>query len=133
MKVFSMLGWTALMLYFGIGACRILSMTFRTFGRSVTIKNRKLAVMLIACRNTWGIATSAEKRNKMSVSGLFSWVIFLPETYFLAYDWWLFMTTGAAELCPAEETYLAAAGAYYIIAVLLKISEANRFNKGEIW
>lgn len=110
-------------------------MTFKTFSRSVTIKNRKLAAMLIAYKNTWGIATSADKRNKMSLSGLFSYMIFLPEIAFLAYDWRICITTDVVPLwpCPAEGTYLAVAGWYYIIAVSLKINEANKFKKGEIW
>lgn len=62
-------------------------MTFKTFSRSITIKNKKLVAMLIAYKNTWGIETSAKKRNEMSLLGAFSYVIFLPEIVFLAYDW----------------------------------------------
>ena len=133
MDVLAMLFMTALILYFMTGACRILSMTFKTFSRSVTIKNRKLAEMLIAYKNTWGIATSTDKRNKMSLLGLLSYMIFLPEIVFLAYDWWFLITTGVMTQCEAEKTYLAVAPLYYIIAMLLKINEANKFNKGEIW
>lgn len=131
MDLFSMLVLTTLKLYLGIGACRIISMTFKTFSRSVTIKNRKLAGMLIAYKNTWGIATSAEKRNRMSLPGVFSYVIFLPQIAFLGYDWWCFMITGAATQCPAEETYLAVAVWYYMIAMCRKIKEADRFRKGD--
>ncbi len=133
MDVLAMLFLTALILYFMIGACRILSMTFKTFSRSITIKNRKLAAMLIAYKNTWGIATSANKRNKMSLLGLFSYVILLPQIVFFAYDWWFLITTGVATLCEAGKTYLVVVGWYYMIAVCLKINEANKFNKGEIW
>ena len=133
MGLFAMLVMTALRLWLLIGACRILSMTFRTFGRAITIKSDRLAAMLIAYKNTWGIATSPDKRNKMSLAGVFSWVVFLPEIVFLVQDWWVFIATGAAGFCPAEENYLAAAGLYYIIAVSRKITEADRFRKGEIW
>lgn len=133
MDILVMLFMTALILYFMIGACRILSMTFKTFSRSITIKNRKLAAMLIAYKNTWGIATSADKRNKMSLLGLFSYVIFLPQIVFLAYDWLFLITTGVMTQCEAEKTYLAVIGWYYAIAVCLKINEANKFKKGEIW
>lgn len=133
MDILVMLFMTALILYFMIGACRILSMTFKTFSRSITIKNRKLAAMLIAYKNTWGIATSADKRNKMSLLGLFSYVILLPQIVFFAYDWWFLITTGVMTQCEAGKTYLVVAGWYYMITVCLKINEANKFNKGEIW
>lgn len=32
------------------------------------------AAMLIAYKNTWGISTSPEKRNKMSLLGAFSYI-----------------------------------------------------------
>lgn len=132
MDLFSMLVMTALKLYFGIGACRIISMTFKTFGRSIKIRNRKLAEILIAYRNTWGIATSVEKRNRMSLPGLVSWVIFLPQIVFLVYDWWFFVTVRAIGRCPSEETYLLMAAAYYLAMVCRNIKEADRFRKGEI-
>ncbi len=132
MDLFSMLVMTALKLYFGIGACRTISMTFKTFGRSLKIKNRKLAEMLIAYRNTWGIATSVEKRNRMSLPGLVSYVIFLPQIAFLVYDWQLFVSSGAVGRCPSEETYLLVAAGYYIVMVSRNIKEADRFRKGEI-
>ncbi len=133
MKIFAMIFMTITLLWLLIGSCRILSMTFKTFSRSVTIKNEKLAEMLIAHKNTWGIATSAEKRNKMSWLGIFSYLIFLPEIFFIGYDWWIYITTGMVGVCSAEETYLSIAGIYYIIAISRKITEANKFDKGEIW
>lgn len=132
MAWFSMLVMTALKLILGIGACRIISMTFKTFGRSLKIKNRKLAEMLIAHRNTWGIATSVEKRNRMSLPGLVSYVMFLPQIVFLVYDWWLFVSSGAVGLCPWEETYFLMAAGYYLVMVSRNIKEADRFRKGEI-
>lgn len=132
MDLFSMLVMTALKLYFGIGACRIISMTFKTFCRSIKIKNRKLAEVLIAYRNTWGIATSVEKRNRMSIPGLISWVVFLPQIVFLVYDWWFFAVTGAIGRCSSEETYLLIATAYWIVMVFRNIKEAERFRKGEV-
>lgn len=133
MKIFAMIFMTILILWLLIGSCRILSMTFKTFGRSVTIKNERLAEMLIAHKNTWGIATSAEKRNKMSWLGIFSYIIFLPEIFFVGYDWWIYITTGVVGLCSAEEDYLAIAAIYYTIAILRNITEANKFDKGKIW
>lgn len=133
MKIFAMIFMTIILLWLLIGSCRILSMTFKTFSRSVTIKNEKLAEMLIAHKNTWGIATSAEKRNKMSWLGIFSYLIFLPEVFFIGYDWWIYITTGMVGVYSAEETYLSIAGIYYIIAISRKITEANKFDKGEIW
>lgn len=122
-----------LILIFSIGACRVLSMTFKTFSRTITIKNNRLAAMLIAYRNTWGISTSAEKRNKMSLLGAFSYMVFVPQIFFLVYDWWVYFTTGVAEQCSSEKTYLAIVGLYYAIAVSIKIKEADNFQKGKIW
>ena len=130
-----MLFMQILILRFSIGACRVLSMTFKTFSRSITIKNNKLSSMLIAYKNTWGIATSAEKRNKMSLLGAFSYILFFPQIVFIVYDWWVYFTTGVPALwaTEAEETYLVAAGLFYAIAVSIKIAEADRFQKGKIW
>lgn len=133
MKLFVMLFMTLLILYLLIGSCRVLSMTFKTFCRSITIKNDRLAAMLIAYKNTWGIKTDAAKRNKMSIPGVISYIIFLPEIFLLAYDWWVFITTGVATQCPEEKTYFAFTGWYYIIALIVKINEANKFDKGDIW
>ena len=44
---------------------RIISMTYNTFSRSVTIKCDKWAKLLIAERNMRGITTDPGKRNKM--------------------------------------------------------------------
>ena len=133
MRFLAMLSLKALILIFSIGACRILSMTFKTFSRSIIIKNRRLAILLIAYKNTWGITTSAEKRNKMSLLGAFSYMVLFPQIVYLVYDCWAFITTGVAEYCQAEETYLAVAGLYYLIEVSIKIKEADRFRKGKIW
>lgn len=133
MRLLAWMFMTMIVLYFSIGACRVLSMTFDTFSRSITIKNDKLARLLIAYENTWHIATSAEKRNKMSLVGLVSYILFSPQIPFLVYDLWIFFTTGVVEWCSAEETYIIVMTFYYIIAVLLKIHEANKFEKGDIW
>lgn len=133
MKIIVMIGMAAVILWLMVGACRILSMTFKTFGRSITIKNERLAAMLIAHKNTWGIATSREKRNKMSLLGIFSYIIFSPEIFFIGYDFWVYMTTGVVEQCSIEKTYLIFAGIYYIVCISIKIIEANKFEKGEIW
>lgn len=133
MKLLVMLFMTLLTLYLLIGSCRVLSMTFKTFCRSITIKSDRLAEMLIAYKNTWGIKTSADKRNKMSILGIISYIIFLPEIFLLAYDWWVFITTGVATHCTAEQTYFAFAVWYYIIALIVKINEANKFERGDIW
>lgn len=84
MRFLAMLFIQALTLIYLIGACRILSMTFKTFSRSITIKNHKLAALLIAYRNTWNIATSAEKRNKMSLLGVFSYIVVAGLYYAIA-------------------------------------------------
>lgn len=44
--------------------CRIISMTFNTFSRSITIKNDKWAKLLIAEKNVWGIATNPQKKEQ---------------------------------------------------------------------
>lgn len=56
--------------------CRINAMTFKSLSRSITIKNEKLAGMLIAYKNTWGISTSVNKRNKLSMLGMISYLYF---------------------------------------------------------
>lgn len=132
MQFLAMLFIKLLILYLSMGACRVLSMTFKTFSRSITIKNSKLAAIFIAYKNTWGITTSAKKRNKMSLLGAFSYIVFFPQIFFLAYNCWGYFTTGLTELSSAEETYLLIAGFYYIIAVSIKITEANNFSKGKI-
>ncbi|MDE6759336.1 MAG: hypothetical protein K2J90_01510 [Lachnospiraceae bacterium] len=133
MRFLAMLFMEVLILIYSIGACRVLSMTFKTFSRSITIKNKKWAAILIAYKNTWGIATSAKNRNKISLLGVFSYIVFFPQAFFFAYDWWVYFTTGVTELCSAEKTYLSVVGLYYIIAVSIKIKEADNFEKGKIW
>lgn len=133
MPLLAILLMTVLKLFCLIGASRVLSMTFKTFGRSVTIKNRKMASVLIAFKNTWGIATSADKRNKMCVLGVFAWMIVLCEIIFLIYDWFTFMITGAVGWCPGEEPFIVLATQYYVVGLLININRANKFSKGEIW
>lgn len=124
---------TVLKLYCLIGASRVISMTFKTFRRSITIKNREMARVLIAYKNTWGIATSTNKRNKMRLLGVFAYMIVLPEIIFLICDWYIFVKTGAVGWCPGEEPYLALVTPYYVVGLLLNINEANKFSKDEIW
>lgn len=112
---------------------RIISMTFNTFSRSITVKNDKWAEMLIAEKNTWGIATDPRKRNKMSIWGLIGYVVFLPQIVFMPYNWWVYIETGEGKWCDAEQLYLAAAILYYAIALSIKLKEAIKFSKGEIW
>lgn len=112
---------------------RIISMTFNTFSRSITVKNDKWAEMLIAEKNTWGIATDLRKRNKMSIWGLIGYVVFLPQIVFMPYNWWVYIETGEGKWCDAEQLYLAAAILYYAIALSIKLKEAIKFSKGEIW
>ncbi len=133
MRFVAMLCVQSLVLILLVGACRILSMTFQTFSRTITIKSHKLAKILIARQNTWGIATSRDKRNRMSLVGAFSWLVFFPQIFFLIYDLWVYFTTGVVAVCPAEQTYLIVAGLYYIIAISIKIKEADNFEKGKIW
>ncbi len=121
--------WPAFVLWM----CRINAMTFKTFSRSITIKNKKLAGMLIAYKNSWGIATSADKRNRMSLAGVISYILFLPEILFIMYDWWIFLSTGRAEHCSAEKTYLVVTVWFYLIVLCIKIVEADKFDKGKIW
>lgn len=133
MPLFTIAVMTILKLYCLIGSSRVLSMTFKTFGRSIPIKNRKIANVLIAYKNTWGIATSANKRNKMCLLGVFAYMIVLPEIIFIICGWYIFIKTGVAGWCPGEEPYLALATPYYVVGLLHNINEANKFNKGEIW
>ena len=113
--------------------CRINAMTFKSLSRSITIKNEKLAGMLIAYKNTWGISTSVNKRNKLSILGMISYLLFFLEIPFIIYDWWIFLSTGRAEQCFAEETYMAVTVWFYLIALSIKTIEASKFSKGKIW
>ena len=112
---------------------RIISMTFHSFSKSITIKNPKWAKLLIAEKNTWGIATDPRKRNKMSLWGLIGYVVFLPQIVFMPYNWWVYMKTGTGEWCETEKFYLMAAMLYYLVALSVKLKEAIKFSKGEVW
>ena len=54
------------------------------------------APVSVAEKNTWGIETSIDKRNRMSVRGLVSYILLLPEIVFVIYDWWIFLSTRIA-------------------------------------
>ena len=124
---------TGFRLTLAIGACRILSMTFKSFTRSITIKNNRLAAILIAYKNPWGIVTSVKKRNKMSLLGIFSYMVLIPYIFFIGYDFLVYFTTGVFVWCLAERVYLKIAAIYYMITIVIKLVEANKFNKGGIW
>lgn len=132
MRFLAMIFLTVITLICFIGSCRIHSMTFKTFSRSITIKNRKLATMLIAHKTTWG-TTSAKKRNEMCLLGVFSYAIFIPEIIFLVYDWYIFIKTGVVEHCSEEKTYLVVVVWYYVAGLVIKIKEAEKFKQGKIW
>lgn len=112
---------------------RIISMTFNSFSKSITIKNDKWAEWLIAEKNTWGVATDSKKRNKMSLWGLIGYVVFLPQIVFILYNWWVYIETGVGKWCEEEQLYLAIAMLYYLIALIIKLKETIKFNKGEVW
>ncbi|MCM1559829.1 MAG: hypothetical protein NC123_09810 [Butyrivibrio sp.] len=133
MELPAILIMTIVKLYLLIGACRVLSMTFKTFSRSITIKNRKAANVLIAYKNTWGIATSANKRNKMHLSGVFAYMMGLPEIIFLICEWFTFIKTGVARQSPEETSYIVLLATYYVVGMLRNINVANKFSKGAIW
>jgi len=111
---------------------RIISMTFRTFGWSVTIKNDRLAEALIAEKNTWGVAADPAKRNQMSLWGVVSYLVFLPQIAFFLYNWYVFFETGSVKWCQAERTYFAMAMLFYVIGMIRKVREGKRFSKGEL-
>ena len=117
---------------FMIWMCRINAMTFKISSRTITIKNKKLARMLIAYKNSWGIVTSADKRNRISLAGIVSYIMFLPEMLFIMYDWWIFLSTGRAEQCFAEKIYLVITVWVLLITLSIKIVEADKFDKGKI-
>ncbi len=118
---------------FIIVACRINSITFKSFVRTLTIKNRKIARILIAEKTTWGISTSCDKRNKMSILGIVSWIIFLPEIFLYLYDWWIFLTTGVAGYCDMEMIYFYIVRWFYLITMCIKAGESGKYQKGDIW
>jgi len=111
---------------------RIISMTFKTFGWSIRIKNEDLAEVLIAEKNTWGIASEPGKRNRMSFLGVISYIVFLPQVAFFLYNWYTFFKTGSVKWCAAERTYFAAAMLYYVIGMIIKVREGNKFSRGEL-
>lgn len=112
---------------------RIISMTYNTFSRSITIKSNKWAELLIAEKNIWGIKTDSGKRNKMSIWGLIGYIIFLPQIVYLPYHWWRFMRTGSGQWFEVEQSYLWTAMLYYAVGLAVKLKEAIKFSKGEIW
>lgn len=128
----AMIYMTVITLICFIVSCRIHSMTFKTFSKKITIKNKKLAAMLIAEKTTWGTTTSAKKRNEMSLLGVFSYAIFMLEIIFLIYDWYVFIKTGVVERCSEEKTYLVIVVWYYCAGLFIKIKEAEKFKKGKI-
>lgn len=133
MNLFFMLLRTVMFPILFIWPCRETSMTFNTFSRSITIKNNRLAELLIAEKNTWGIATDPRKRNTMSLLGVISYMVFLPQIAFIPYDWWVFIETGSGQWGDAEQAYMAAVILYDVIALSIKLKEAIKFSKGEIW
>lgn len=133
MDFFLMLLVTVMVPTWYILPSRIISMTFNSFSKSITIKNDKWAELLIAEKNTWGIATNPKKRNKMSLWGLIGYVIFLPQIVFMPYNWWFYIKTGSGQWCEAEKLYLAVTMLYYFVALFIKLKEAIKFSKGEVW
>lgn len=133
MDFFLMLLVTVMVPTWYILPSRIISMTFNSFSKSITIKNDKWAELLIAEKNTWGIATNPKKRNKMSLWGLIGYVIFLPQIVFMPYNWWFYIKTRSGQWCEAEKLYLAVTVLYYFVALFIKMKEAIKFSKGEVW
>ena len=43
------------------------------------------------------------------------------------------MRTGSGQWCELEQTYLWIAMLYYMIAMTVKLKEAIKFSKGQIW
>ena len=119
----------AMMIY----ACRINAMTFKSVTRSFTIRNKKLAKILIAEETTWEVSTSSDKRNKMSVLGIVSYILFLPQICFYIFDLWIFITTGDTKWCELEKVYHAITGYYYLITLTIKNGESGKYQKGDIW
>lgn len=119
----------AMMIY----ACRINAMTFKSFSRTYTIRNIKLTKILIAKKTTWEVSTSRDKRNKMSVLGLVSYILFLPQICFYIYNLWIFITIGDTKWCELEKAYNAIMCYYYLITLTIKNSESGKYQKGEIW
>ncbi|MBD5465742.1 MAG: hypothetical protein HDR22_07985 [Lachnospiraceae bacterium] len=120
---------TMMMIY----VCRINAMTFKSFTKTYTIRNRKLVEILIAEENLWGVSTSLDKRNKMSMLGIVSYILFLPQIYFYIYNIWIFITTGDPRWCELEQAYIAIMCYYYAITLSIKKVESGKYQKGEIW
>lgn len=133
MNILSLLFTTVFISACYIWPSRIISMTFKTFCKSITIRNENLAELLIAEKNTWGIATDPKKRNQMSLWGAFSYFLFLPQIVSFIYHWWIFFNTGSDQLCQKELGYLWLVWLFYAFALIRNIKEGNKFNKGEIW
>ena len=129
MDLFMMILTTVMVPIWYIYPSRIISMTFQSSSRSITIKNEKLAKLLIAEKNTWGIATDPGKRNKMSLLGVISYLVFLPQIAFLPYNWWVYMKIGSRQWCEAEQSYLWTAMLYYLIALSIKLKEGIKIQK----
>lgn len=108
-------------------------MTFDTFSRSITIKSDAWVKLLIAGKNTWGIATDFKKRNKMSLWGVIGYVMFLPQLVLIPYSWWFCIKTQTRQWSEIVEGLLWISILYYLIALMKNISEADRFRKGKIW
>ena len=133
MHLFFMLLVTIMVPTWYILPSRIISMTYNTFSRAITIKSDKWAKLLIAEKNMWGIATNPGKRNKMSIWGVIGYMVFLPQIVFVPYHWWGYMRTGSGQWSELEQSYLWIAMLYYAIAMTVKLKEAIKFSKGEIW
>lgn len=133
MNLFIMIMTTIMFTILYILPSRIISMTFKTSAWSITIKNDRLAEMLIAEKNTWGIATDFDKRNKMSLLGIISYILILPQIVFIPYNWLVYIQTGSGRWCEVELTYFFMAFFFYFIAISIKIKEGIKFSKGEIW
>lgn len=135
MDLFFMILMTIMVPVWYIWPSRIISMTYKAFSKSITIKNAELAEVLIAEKNTWGneIAADPNKRNKMSLWGIIGYMLLLPQIVFLLYNWRDYIQTGSGQWCEAEQSYCWSAMLYYIIALHIKRKEATKFNKGEMW
>ncbi len=122
--------WPTMMMIY---VCRINAMTLKSFTRTYTIRNRKLARLLIAEENVWGVSTSRDKRNKMSMMGIVSYILFLPQIYIYIYNVWRFITTGDIMWSELEQRYVGIITAYYLITLSIKRVESVKYRKGEIW
>ncbi len=122
--------WPTMMMIY---VCRINAMTLKSFTGTYTIRNRKLAEILIAEENLWGVSTSRDKRNKMSMMGIVSYILFLPQIYIYIYNVWRFITTGDIMWGELEQEYLCVVSVFYLITFSIKKVESGKYQKGEIW